>query len=511
MSKNCCGCKRVDLKECEVDEVTNIGAGTGLVFYTTSTGGNEIKSLTSNDGTVVITDNGDEVDLSVGPPGGVNIYNSDGIITDPVRTIDVGTNKIFFDISAANSEFIVNNNSNPALATGPALYVSENYGGSGFPGASLSYIPTSGENYFTQCSEVLSFPATFLGYDNTNAPASSALQTMLKNLVNINVSDSDPGNNFSQTLEIDNTAGNHKIKLDCDNIEITRTLTTNNANTELLGWNNVSKAVELYDTSAIPSQNIYNTDGTFTGNRTVSNGGFDFNYQGTGTGIFNIQNNDDAALVSQSQLNLGSGGGGTLNLYGGSSNIIRMFNIQNIATSDVLYYNSGTGLVSYGATPGGVPDEGFAVQWLNTNINTTTGTITINPATTAGWTQTVNFNSGMYNAGTGQFTFPSTGRYSYSMQVTFSSNIPAQNYLSFVQVTLPGYGIFPFAAASIGPYWRTQVLPPTLRINESIGTSGIVEFPIGTASTVDLTYSNVSTAATNPSSILVAITVHRIY
>lgn len=331
MSKNCCGCKRVDLEECEVDEVTNIGAGTGLVFYTTSTGGNEIKSLTSNDGTVIITTSvgGDEVDLSVGPPGGVNIYNSDG---------------------------------------------------------------------------------------------------------------------------------------------------------------------------------------TFTADRTVSNGGFDFNYQGTGTGIFNIQNNDDAALVSQSQLNLGSGGGGTLNLYGGSSNIIRMFNIQNIATSDVLYYNSGTGLVSYGATPGGgVPDEGFAVQWLNTNINTTTGTITINPATTGGWTQTVNFNSGMYNAGTGQFTFPSTGRYSYSMQISFSSNIPAQNYLSFVQVTLPGYGIFPFIAAATGPYWRTQVLPPTLRINESIGTSGIVEFPIGTASTVDLTYSNVSTAATNPSSILVAITVHRIY
>lgn len=136
-----------------------------------------------------------------GSMSGINIYNTSTFFTDAIRVATIlANNKLHFELNAA-SEFIVANNVNPSTTTGPAVYCSNDYAASGFPGSSIGVAPSLGVFYFVQCSRVLGDWATFSGYADTNLNK-SCVQTLAEDNYSLSINNSVSG--FSQNFTIDN-------------------------------------------------------------------------------------------------------------------------------------------------------------------------------------------------------------------------------------------------------------------------------------------------------------------
>src|SRR5690606_32790999 len=79
-----------------IQSIQNIGTGQGQVWSNTTAGIASLKSL--KQGTdITITENSSEITINATVPSITNIYNADGTITDPVRTLNGNGGDLLFN------------------------------------------------------------------------------------------------------------------------------------------------------------------------------------------------------------------------------------------------------------------------------------------------------------------------------------------------------------------------------------------------------------------------------
>jgi hypothetical protein len=201
--------------------------------------------------------------------------------------------------------------------------------------------------------------------------------------------------------------------------ELHNVLITAAANNDILYYDS---ATSLWKNKPINVANIYNSDGTLTGNRVVTMGAFSLTFDG---GI-NIRHNTQSALIStyhetgSEGLNIYIGGGGQLSQTGGGASFLGSRN-TSLGRNNLLSNTTGRGNTSIGA---------FAMSSNTTGIaNTSVGSNALRFNTTGNF-NTVVGNGAMGNNATGSSNVVMGGGMGSNVSGSFNISI-GSNSLAF--------------------------------------------------------------------------------
>lgn len=312
----------------------------------------------------------------------VNIYSNDGNIAVPVRTvtIDPGNQLWFKTVSGAGGFLVGPDNTSPSpTVDGAYLWALQDYQGTGKPGALIAtkdgdaFAFHQTQNLFATLTSMLGWANPTLGITCLTFHTEDEYYTELNNSATLLNCKIRLNNKITPTFEITVTE-----------LQLVNAPPTDNTQIWLLTRDNGTGMIRLRDvgTLPVPSVNtLYTADDTLTGNRTVSGGGFNLTFDLTAgasnfsllvAGVLTISSLGGAQIKDNTLLKIGGAAAGDLQLFGGSGNIIRLYNIQNVVTTEVLYFNSGTGLLTYGAVPAGGTNiynsDGYIPDGVNRQI-----------------------------------------------------------------------------------------------------------------------------------------------
>ena len=328
------GCKRIDGNPCG-QILENTGVGAALLIDTVNP--NEIKGLTSLDSSVVITDNTTTIDLSVSTPvADTNIYDIDGILVAN-RTL-TGNN---FDLNFLGlNSFTLTGQDSHSISTSGAVIQLQNTNTTGL----IQLITTQNTS---NISVVSAGDLEAYGYSVSNF-GRNALST-LTNVYGADVRM--PGiSNLSTSDILYYNSVNGSITYGAAPVISVNTIYT--ANDSLISNRTISGA-SSYSINFNQMTNIFfSSSNGISLNCSGASGNISVTTSGLNSSIvINAGGNNSNVYLYASTTNIGrSSGAGpyTTNIYGQN---LYLRNIASATTSNILYYNSASKLVTYAPAP----------------------------------------------------------------------------------------------------------------------------------------------------------------
>lgn len=261
MSKSCCGCKRLDNNPCSVHSVENSGDGIPIVESPQIGNNAIIKGLTSNDASIIITDNGSSIDLAGGAALTSNIYNSDGTQTDPLRIDDLNNGAIQF--KPGTGSFQISNQLGVPTGLNECAIIldNSNLSSSGFPGVALNKnLSISGltDIFFLLGNVRGSGDECFFGNAN-NDVGKYYFGYCNETLGEIGLQATDIGGGSNINFKM-NTITNNMI-LDANTINLQQTLPNDDTQQQLMVRNNVTGNIQYRHVNTIDNSDLENIGG----------------------------------------------------------------------------------------------------------------------------------------------------------------------------------------------------------------------------------------------------------
>lgn len=376
-----------------------------------------------------------------GGGGGVNtIYNMDDFLVSD-RVVHTGDKKLSFQLDALGSSFSVSKDTSPFPPTideTAAIHVEPyDFLGSGKPAAIMGYVRTVAPN------DSVGFLASEVPGDKSAMIVSTNNNNNTNNIILV----TDGGVQIQaetipdiSTIAITSTS----IAVGTPSLSLQIPPPTNLTATEILTRNTGTGEVELLPVASLPPPtpvNVYNTDGSLTGDRVVSTGDFNLTIQGDGNFVGNgnwsmdqieIHGRETEMNCYPSILQLRSAEGGpanTINLDGPDNTIyyssgkhsftvtnneFAIDGIPNSTAPKILYYDDTSKLVSYEDAPSS-----------GSNIYNTSGVITDNVRVVDLDDNAISFIGGPGGGVSPSNTFSVTDTYNNTLTCTNNSRVAA--------------------------------------------------------------------------------------